>query len=163
MKIYCKDTSRLKKRRRIKITLVFLLKHRPATFTNKSCTTLQCRKKKSRSFTELFLVVKTIHPSLTWKKYATTIREILEEQNVARLVFCTGVQKVTLDTHFLYMAAHSSTMIPRVLYNYHVDYNFYKKGKGNHSISEILPLMGYTKKEIQKVKSKFRIKEKVTT
>lgn len=163
MEIYLekKASIKLKKGRSIKKTILFLLTEKPTTYFDKGCLRKQCSKDKSRSFSELYWIVKTIFPSTSCKRYATVLRKVLEENKLAHLVFCLSVNKVTVCNSFINVDyGLNRLMIPNILFNYNIVNNFYTINKGVYCAHDILVLMGYTKEEINNLKKKFNIKEK---
>jgi len=160
MKIYISksDTILLKKQRNIRKTIVFLLITRPATYFDITCFKKQCKSQSSRSFSELFWIVKTIHPSVTWKKYAILVRDILQKRDAkCTLIFCPDIRKLVFhSSHYL-----SGCMIPNLVYDYsyHVSKNFYLKRDDQFCMHDVLVMMDFSDKEITKIRRKNKIKK----
>tara|TARA_R110000851_G_scaffold315229_3_gene477579 strand:- start:7879 stop:8379 length:501 start_codon:yes stop_codon:yes gene_type:complete len=161
MKIYLTRTRarNLKKKRSIAGTLNYLLKNRPATYHDTSAIRRQCKHNRSRSFSELFWMLKAIHPSVNVKQYSLLLKNELLQNKTGVLLFCPSVQKITIDRNFVYTQS-SQVIIPFLIYNYsyHVSKNFYSKGKGEFCMNNVLILMDFTDSEIREIKKEHNIK-----
>lgn len=76
---------------------LFCVQNRPETFFDKECKIIQCVENKSRSISDLFLIVNTYFPSITFANFINKVNDIcVSNEYTVYPTFCYSINKVTL-------------------------------------------------------------------
>lgn len=149
VEIYCKE---LERKSSAKAFLnEYFSKHRPATFYKKN-NQIQCVHGKNRSIEDLFNLVRTEYPSISFKRFIKILYENMQSLKNYVILFCPDIQKVVLykskDPDLWWRTFELK--IPMRDYNrikkFHITYESYlyekhNYGKGNICINDIYKIL----------------------
>jgi hypothetical protein len=130
----------------------------PATYYDAICIEVQCNKGKSRSFIELYYIAKQYFPRISREAFAVGLKEfLLFNKKKRQLIFCPDIKKIVINSGWSYdKNNHKQYYVDRLVYNYRgLATRFKNKEKeGEVSLMQILLLMGYSQKYLNKALKK---------
>ncbi len=122
----------------------------PTTFRKKELgnDNIQHLKKSYRSFTDLFILIKTTYPDVTLEEFSFLVIKLLDNEEQSKVLYCQDIDKVV----FPFFSSSMGTIYEDgANEDYDKDYDDkYSKGASNISFNDILELAYNYSKENNK-------------